>query len=177
VPVHEIEAFVVERIKAIGRDPKLVAETLRAAQRLLKAKRPEIEAELKRVEKERKKLLEERGNLVDAVGKGKAKSSLLERLGEVEVAVARLDAEAARLQAELDALEQCTIDEEDLKHALASFTPVWDALFPAERSRIVHLLIERVTYDAAAGEVAITFRPGGVKILASQETKEAPCTP
>jgi site-specific DNA recombinase len=173
VPTHEMERFVLDRIRDIGRDHRLVAETIKAAQRQLKTRRPEIEADLKRVEKERKKLLAERANLVEAVGKGKAKASLLERLGEVELEMGKLEAEAARLRAEVDALEQGTIDEADLKQALASFTPVWDVLFPAEKARIVHLLLERVTYDATAGEVAITFRPGGVRILASHEAKEA----
>ncbi len=40
------------------------------------------------------------------------------------------------------------------------------------RARILHLLIEEVRYDAEAGEVAITFRPGGVRSLAREDGKE-----
>ena len=69
-------------------------------------------------------------------------------------------------------LERGTIDEQDLRAALASFEPVWQELLPAERGRILQLLIETVSYDAEAGEVAITFRPGGVRMLAQDETKE-----
>ncbi len=50
--------------------------------------------------------------------------------------------------------------------------PIWRELFPAERSRILHLLIEEVRYDAEAGEVAITFRPGGVRALARDTGRE-----
>jgi hypothetical protein len=39
---------------------------------------------------------------------------------------------------------------------------------PRERARVVHLLIEQVTYDSEAGEVSITFRPGGVRVLATE---------
>ena len=46
--------------------------------------------------------------------------------------------------------------------------PIWDQLFPAEKARVLHLLIEQVTYNAAEGEVSITFRPGGVRVLARE---------
>ncbi len=69
--------------------------------------------------------------------------------------------------------EHRTVDyEKDLTAALASFEPVWRELFPAERARILHLLIEEVRYDADAGEVAITFRPGGVRSLAREDGRE-----
>ncbi len=35
------------------------------------------------------------------------------------------------------------------------------------------LLVERVTYDGQAGEAEITFRPGGVKMLAEDERATA----
>ncbi len=38
---------------------------------------------------------------------------------------------------------------------------------------VLQLLIEQVTYNAEAGEVAITFRPGGVRMLASGREKES----
>ncbi len=77
-----------------------------------------------------------------------------------------------QLRAELAALDHQTIDEKDLKAALASFEPVWRELFPAERARILHLLIEELRYNAEEGEVAITFRPGGVRSLAREDGRE-----
>ena len=44
-------------------------------------------------------------------------------------------------------------------------------LVPVERARILHLLIEDVRYNAEAGEVAITFRPGGVRSLARERNR------
>ncbi len=50
---------------------------------------------------------------------------------------------------------------DELRQALEDLEPVWAELFPAERSRVLALLIERVEFDAEAGEVAIRCRPGG----------------
>ncbi len=77
--VARVAAAAAEHGAAIPVVP--VAETIKAAQRQLKARRPEIEADLRKTEKERGKLLAERANLVEAVGKGKAKSLLAHRIG------------------------------------------------------------------------------------------------
>ena len=71
------------------------------------------------------------------------------------------------------ALEVRIIDERDLAQALGAFTPVWDELFPRERERILQLLVEEVTYRADGGEVAISFRPGGVRVLAERGDRKS----
>ena len=81
--------------------------------------------------------------------------------------------ELFEIQVELAAMENQVIDETDLRKALASFDPIWDQLFPAEKARILQLLIEQVTYNAQAGEVSITFRPGGVKAMARESERES----
>ncbi len=98
---------------------------------------------------------------------------VFEKLGEVEAEFDRVTRQSDQARAELAALDHQAIDEKDLKAALASFEPVWQELFPAERARILHLLIEEVRYDAEAGEVAITFRPGGVRSLAREQDGES----
>ncbi len=94
------------------------------------------------------------------------------KLGEVEAEYDTVTRRLEQLRAELAAIDHQAIDEKDLKAALASFEPVWQELFPAERARILHLLIEEVRYDAEAAEVAITFRPGGVRSLAREDGRE-----
>jgi site-specific DNA recombinase len=60
------------------------------------------------------------------------------------------------------------IDESDLSAALKAFDPVWESLSPREQARIVHLLVERVAYDADRQTVAVTFRPGGIRALGQE---------
>ncbi len=64
--------------------------------------------------------------------------------------------------------EAPTVDEPDLRRALALFDPVWDALHAKEQARVLTLLIERVDYDGAAGTVEIAFRPTGIQALAEE---------
>ena len=81
-----------------------------------------------------------------------------DELREVE----RREAEA---RGELAALETGAIDPEELRQALSDLEPTWAELFPAERKRVLTLLLERVEFDATEGEVAITFRPGAPRGL------------
>ncbi len=54
---------------------------------------------------------------------------------------------------------------EELRRALAEFDPVWEVLFPAERARVLALLVDRVDLNAATGDVEITFREGAPEAL------------
>ena len=51
---------------------------------------------------------------------------------------------------------------------METFVPVWENLSPREQGRIIHLLVERVAYDAEHEPVAITFRSTGVRALAEK---------
>ena len=68
-PADELEKFVIDRIREVGRDPATVAATLRAAQTEFLRMKPELEAEQRRLRAETGRVTSERGNLLDAVAK------------------------------------------------------------------------------------------------------------
>jgi len=162
----DLERFVVEHIRAIGRDPEVLAATIEADRREREARKPELVAEARRLASEKARLETERRNLVDAVAQGgDAPPVLVARLKEGDGLLADVERRAAEVRAELQALELGAIDPGELREALAGLESIWAELFPRERARVLALLIERVEFDAAEGEVAITFRPGGPKAL------------
>jgi site-specific DNA recombinase len=160
VPAAEIERFVVDQIRCIGKDRGLVLETLRLARSKaeegiqgLQAERRLLERELARYQREARKLVGQAddGRLAD----------LQDRLGQAE---RRL----TEIQNEMAALEEQQVSEEELAGALVDFDPVWESLAPREQMRLIRLLIERVGYDGRDGTVAVTFRPAGIKTLAAR---------
>jgi hypothetical protein len=56
--------------------------------------------------------------------------------------------------------EQDDITEAEAREALSQLDPLWDALFPAEQTRILQLLVERV--DVATHGVKVRLRPNGL---------------
>jgi site-specific DNA recombinase len=164
VPAEEIEQFVVDEIKAIGRDPGLVAATVAESRRLveggikrLKAERTALERQSRADDRELCRLATAGTQNGDVVGF----ALIQERIGAAERRRSEIDQEISRLVA-------TDIEEKEVASALREFDAVWAALKPREQARVLTLLIERVDHDGAAGAVVITFQPTGVKALAAQ---------
>ncbi len=58
---------------------------------------------------------------------------------------------------------------EELRRSLEELEPIWAELFPAERARVLALLIDRVELNAGTGDVEITFREGAPEALSMEE--------
>jgi hypothetical protein len=63
------------------------------------------------------------------------------------------------LKATLDASPRGT-DPDALRAALRDLDGIWSELFPAERARVMALLVEQIRFNATTGDTAITFREG-----------------
>jgi len=55
---------------------------------------------------------------------------------------------------------------------LSLFDPIWEVLFPAERMRVIRLLIRQVSLNGKSGPVEITWWPEGIGSLAEDLGKE-----
>ena len=159
IPAGEIERFVIDQIKAIGRDPTLVRETLDITRRQAQARIGELKAERSL---RRKELNDDHSRLVDIATSGLGDEECIEAQGRVLRAERRL----TEIEDELVLLEGQMVGETEVVTALADFDAVWACLAPKEQARIVELLVERVSYDANEGSVSIAFRPAGIKVLA-----------
>jgi site-specific DNA recombinase len=62
--------------------------------------------------------------------------------------------------------EDESISEAEVREALVSLDPLWDELFPAEQSRLVQLLVERI--DVTTAGLAIRLRTGGLDSLVAE---------
>ena len=164
LPAEEIEQFVVEEIKAIGRDPALVAATLAESRRL-------SQDGIKRLKAERAAL--ERQCRADAaklrrIGDASPQEHQLARLAEAEERKLSTSRRLSEIIDEIAQLLATEIKEDQITAALAEFDTLWAVLTPKEQARIMALLIDRVDHDGKAGTVEITFHPTGIKSLAAQ---------
>jgi site-specific DNA recombinase len=158
VPAGQVEKFVVDQIKHIGRDPAVLAGTLRQVQRQQAKELAEVQAEEKSVQRELSRLRTSVGKLADDADKAAV----------VAEQVQRAEQELAGLQERIAKVQAGRVEPDEVSAALSSFEPVWEQLTPQEQGRVLRLLIERVEYDGSAGTIGITFRPGGIKALARE---------
>jgi site-specific DNA recombinase len=162
VPAARLEAAVVEQIRAVGRDPELLAEVLQAMEREQSERRPELEANLREVKDDRERLERDQKRLVATVADAKAgRRAIVAELGELALAIEGKEGEEAALEGELDAINGQTIDPEALRQAIEEFSAVCRELFPPERARVLALLLEAVEFNASRTEVKLTFRADG----------------
>ncbi len=163
IPAGEIERIVVEQVRAVGKDPRLVEATLRQARR---QSDEAIEALLKdqaTTERQLRRHHAEVGKLAaDAANRNGGTAA---RLGDLHERIRGGEQRLAQIKGEMQTLEAGRIDEMAVGQALAEFDAVWENLAPKEQARVLHLLIDRVDYDGAEGKVAITFRPSGLRAL------------
>jgi site-specific DNA recombinase len=168
VPAGPVEGFVVDRVRAAGRDPELLRQLVEQARRRQQERLAELAAE-------------EKGLAADLVGlkrhlalesarfrPGDDNGEVVRRLAALHDQQRLAEDRLRRVKDQAREVRAATVSEADAAAALAGFDPVWAALAPPERARVISLLVERVAYDGASGKVAVTFRPSGITALAGE---------
>jgi len=169
VPQGAIEAAVVDRLADIGRDPSLVTEAVQAAHEETVRRRAELAQDARRFGMVVHRLKAECDELVASAARASDHTpELRARLAAVRDALQQARDRASAVRSELAALKASDLDDDALRRAIEAFTPVWAELFPAERARLIRLVVERVTIHAGTGEMAIVFHAAGIAELASQ---------
>lgn len=169
IPAGEIERFVVEQIREIGKDAKVLAETIRQAREQAEAHVDELKSEQASLQRELRRYQTE---LTKLAAKGHDPRNA-RRLAEVQDGIGAAELRATAIRQELLAAEKQVVDECDVTEALARFDPVWDELSPKEQARVIRLLVQQVNYNAEAGEVSVTFHPEGIRTLAREKQEVA----
>jgi len=163
IPAQEIEDFVVQRLARIGSDTELAGEVTKQAREERQRQGEALWAEKTLLERS----LREQARTVAGLF---SQPNVSARLADLEAQIRAGETRLAAITTELAGLGEREIGGTDVTDALQNFTGFIGALAPAERERLVHLLVERVVYDGPKSSVAITFYPAGVKTL-SQSTE------
>lgn len=173
-PARELEDVVVNQIRCIGSDPEVLLATVTAAHRQRVTQQPALAAEARRIASERTVLAGQRSNLINAIENGVAANTVAHRLAELDELIRGCDASHKEILDQMVTIQDGELDETAVRDALTNFGPVWDSLAATERQRVLHLLIETVTFDAAAGEVEIEFRDSGIHALSREVSERRP---
>jgi len=171
VPAPELERFVVEQVKAIGKDTDLLAETLEESRHQREEAIGKLEVEKRTLERE---LHRHNAELRDLAAKGRSNGVTTDRMADVQDRIKFTEQRATEVREQIVALSRELVDAREVGQACSLFDPLWDTLTAREQARILHLLIERIDYDGVNGTVSITFHPTGIKTLADElATQEA----
>ena len=166
VSANDIEQSVVEHIRNIGRDPRVVLEALQKAGEQNENRLAELKADLHSAQREGRKWTAELGRLAGSAAGG---ASRIDRMADLQEKLQETEQRLVRLNTEISALEAGAIDEADFREALATFEPVWKNLNTLERTRLLRVVIERVSLNGKTERVAVHFRSAGLRDLCHKE--------
>jgi site-specific DNA recombinase len=164
VPAVEIERFVVDQIKAIGRDPALVAATLAESRRLAEEAIGRLKRERAALDRQRRADEAELAKLAATP----AKNGELAQLANVQDRIAASGRRHSEIADELTSLLSQPIAQNEVATALAEFDTLWTAQTPRERVQVLALLIKQINFDGRQEKIDITFRPTGIKTLVAE---------
>jgi site-specific DNA recombinase len=168
IPAAEIERLVVGQIQCIGRDPALLHEVLEQARQQDAARTSELETEQRGLERDLGSWHGEIRKLSGQLRPGEDNGVLIARLADLQERIGLVEGRVQKIREQIKGVRDQLLDEDEAALALSVFEPVWEALTPTEQARVVGLLVERVDYDGAQGNVSITFHSTGIKTLARQ---------
>lgn len=161
VPAGEIEGFVVDQVRCIGKDPALRAEVLRQIQSHTEKERRAVKAEARRLERALKRHSAAVSRLV---AQGAAAAQVAVELEKTRL----LEAKLSDLKAKAESLERNALEAATVERVLSKFNPVWETLTAAERGQVLRLLIKRIDYDGEKGTIAVEFHETGLQALSEQ---------
>ena len=164
LPAHEIERFVLEQIRCIGRDPTVIRETIRQARLQSTDRIDQLTDERRRLESD---LAKHHRAIQRLVGPDRSDGDSA-KLAELQSRMQALEQRLSEVRDEVIGLQRELIDEADVTAALGQFDAVWQALKVAEQNRLIRPLIERVDYSGEAGTIVATFQPSGIRTLLEQ---------
>jgi site-specific DNA recombinase len=171
LPAKQLEDFVVDQIKTLGRDPGLLDDALQATQAHLQKDVAEMEGQRNEIDKAIKDLGRQVGEVAPRAGFDEGATR---QLGLLQAEIHDRQQEAADINGRIAAIRQRMLDPDELAGAIEAFDPLWETLPPAQKARLVHLLIERVEYDGADETISLTFHPTGIGTLTANREEE-PC--
>jgi site-specific DNA recombinase len=169
LPAEQIEGFVVEQIRSIGRDPALLSLTLAKCREQLTAQRTAAEGELSAVEREMARLQADLGR---AAAWASVAASRAARLADLHEKVRACEERAEALNQRIVEVGAGEITKADVDAALGEFDGVWSRLSPKEQARLMRMLVQRVDYNATKGSVSITFHPLGLRSIGQRGHEE-----
>jgi site-specific DNA recombinase len=99
-------------------------------------------------------------------------SPVTARLADLQERIQALEARAAVLSDQAQALKGGIVSPEEIARVLGDFDRLWESLTPREQCRVIQLLVQRVEYDGGTGKVSITFHPTGIKSLGAKLARQ-----
>ena len=156
-----IKTAVTRQIWRIGSDPRIVACALAKAEEQRRSSVADLTLERQAAQRLLASMEAELRNLIPLADC--RDQEVTDGMADLQERIDQMERRLREILQELGSLESQSVDEGDLRTALAQFGPVWESLNSREQVRIIRALIERVIYNGKTDKVTVSFRSAGIR--------------
>jgi len=177
VPAGDVEKAVMMQVRRVFQAPEILAESLASIQRREEADRGRLAAEREALQGEIATTKANAQRLIaSSLGGGGAGTFVSEEIARMERTVDDLNRKLRMVEAELNMLERTPTTEARLLDELQALDRIWEELFPAEKERLIRLVVDSLTVNPDGLELVL--RADGLASLMAElgpkETEKKP---
>ena len=152
-----VEKFVIDRLRKIAADEKLVARVTSAIEARMTATHDKLERERRELPREVGRLSSETKSLVSSLSEMSeaGRKAVSMRLDQVAQSMALAQERLRSVEERLEKLGHVRAEAAWTAETLAAFDRLWETLTEDNRARLVRCLVERVVVNEAANALRI----------------------
>lgn len=165
VPAGEIERFVVEQIRSIGRDSSLTREVVERASVEVREQIAALASEEQLVQRNLSQWQSQLSDVIRKLPVGGNDSVVLGVLADLQDRIREGEKRLTGIRVESDELRKTFVDPDEAVETLARFDSLWETLHPREQAELMRLLVHYIEYDGREERIAFTFHSSGIKAI------------
>lgn len=162
LPAAELERFVVGQIKEIGKDPGVLADCIQQLQERLQSEIQNLKDFRTEKEKSLRAISRQIGRVAPQVG---VDDTALMQMESLQDQLAGIKEEISQANMKMATLEQRLLEPDELIGVVESFEPLWEAMGPRQKEKLIGLLIKQVEWDSQKEEITIAFHQTNIETL------------
>jgi site-specific DNA recombinase len=165
LPAGEIEAAVVDQVRAISTDEGLRNEIVRQAMNDSTQARKELESQQTQLTRQ---LTRAHGEVRQLAIEQQPTSETTGRIADLQKRIDSAEQNLAIVNRQRTELHQQVLSTQQIEEAFADFDRVWNALTIREQSQLLGLLVSKVEFDQSDSTISISFHSSGIASLEQQ---------
>lgn len=158
VSAGEIERFVIEKIRALGRDPVILEGMLEEVSSQTKRERQSLKQEEVLIAKQVTSAYEELSQV-------SVRSGTEDRMADIQEQINRHQKRLSEVRRRLQQFKREQINPQTVQQRLFEFDALWRTLTMREQHELLQLTIEKIHFDGPVGEITIDYHSSGIQTL------------
>lgn len=171
LPAPELERFVVDQIRGMGKDAAVLDDVVVGAQAKVQERIDALASDLGAARADAAKL---NARVAEVAPRAAVDAKATDELAGLQDELRLAEQRVTGVNEQIIQARQRMLDKDELAGAVEAFDPLWQTLKPVEQTRLIRLLVEQVEYDGDSESISVTFHPTGIKALVGQETTACP---